>query len=67
MAYLGLNEVIKLLEMQDVSGEPWQLERLRKWIERLVEKRGEAYVRENRRDLLSQWEQHSTGQFKTCL
>ena len=59
MSDLGLRDVMKLLGLQTIPGKSWQAERLRKWIERLVESRGEAYVLENRRDLLKQWEEFS--------
>ncbi len=67
MSDLGLRDVMKLLGLQTIPGKSWQAERLRKWIERLVESRGEAYVLENRRDLLKQWEEFSKAKFTTCV
>jgi hypothetical protein len=64
---LSLEEVLQLLDMQTAYEEPWQLERLRKWVERLVETRGKNYVLDNRSDILNEWEQHISGKFKTCL
>jgi hypothetical protein len=55
---LSLEDVKNLLGVQYVSGTPGQLERLRRWIESLVEKRGNTYVLENRRGLLDQWKRH---------
>jgi len=64
---LSLKNVLELLGSPTISGEQFQLERLRKWVEGLAETRGEDYVWEHRRELLSQWEQHATGKFKSCL
>jgi hypothetical protein len=64
---LSVKEVLELLDAQFAETEPWQLERLRKWVERLVQARGKDYVRENRQEVLAKWEQHSKGNFKTCL
>jgi hypothetical protein len=64
---LSLKDVLELLGSPTPSGEPFQLERLRKWVESVVETRGEDYVWEHRRELLAQWEQHATGKFKSCL
>jgi hypothetical protein len=55
---LSLEDVMDLLGVQFIPGTPGQLERLRKWIERLVEKRGNTFVLENRRGLLEQWKRH---------
>jgi len=55
---LSLEDVTNLLGVQFVSGTPGQLERLRRWIESLVETRGNTFVLENRRVLLDQWERH---------
>jgi hypothetical protein len=55
---LSLEDVKNLLGVQYVSGTPGQLERLRRWIESLVEKRGNTFVLENRRGLLDQWKRH---------
>ena len=58
MTRLSLEDVMDLLGVQFIPGTPGQLERLRKWIERLVEKRGNTFVLENRRGLLEQWKRH---------
>ena len=58
MTRLSLEDVMNLLGVQFIPGTPGQLERLRKWIESLVEKRGNTFVLENRRGLLDQWERH---------
>ena len=55
---LSLEDVMDLLGVQFIPGTPGQLERLRKWIERLVENRGNTFVLENRRGLLEQWKRH---------
>ena len=65
--HVGLEEVMQLLEVETIPGKPWQRERLRKWIERLVENRGKEYVRRNRRDLIGQWEQYTDLKFKSCI
>ncbi len=67
MTPLSLEEVLQLLDVQTAHEEQWQLERLRKWVERLVETRGKDYVLDNRSDILNQWEQHISGKFKSCL
>lgn len=67
MTNLSLQEVLELLDAQNASVEERHLERLRKWVESLVEARGKDYVLENRRELLAQWRQHSEGKFKACL
>ena len=64
---LNLKNVLELLGSPALAGEQSQLERLRKWVERLVETRGKDYVWEHRRELLTQWEEHATGKFKSCL
>ena len=55
---LSLKDVWELLDVQTIPGKAWELERLRRWIESLVEKRGNTFVLENRRSLLEQWERH---------
>jgi hypothetical protein len=55
---LSLEDVKNLLGVQYMPGTPGQLERLRRWIESLVEKRGNTFVLENRRGLLDQWKRH---------
>lgn len=44
LTLLSLEEVRNLLGVQFIPGTPGQLERLRKWIESLVEKRGNTFV-----------------------
>ncbi len=66
MTHLSLEEVMTLLGIDTVNGTPKQVERLRKWIESLVEKRGNAFVMENRRNLLDQWEQHMKLKIESC-
>ncbi len=66
MTHLSLEEVMTLLGIGTVNGTPKQVERLRKWIESLVEKRGNAFVMENRRNLLDQWEQHMKLKIESC-
>ena len=63
---LSLEDVMELLEVKTIPGEPRQLERLREWIEKLVEKRGRDGVWENRRELLNRWEQHLKSKSKSC-
>jgi hypothetical protein len=66
MTRLSIEEVMTLLGIDTVNGTPKQVERLRKWIESLVEKRGNAFVMENRRNLLDQWEQHMKLKIESC-
>ncbi len=66
MTHLSLEEVMTLLGIDTVNGTPKQVDRLRKWIESLVEKRGNAFVMENRRNLLDQWEQHMKLKIESC-
>jgi hypothetical protein len=66
VAGINIKDVIELLDAQFADMEKWQLERLRKWIESLVQARGRDYVRENRQEILAKWEQYSKGKFKTC-
>lgn len=67
MTDLSLKDALELLDAPDLAGEQRQMERLRKWVEGLVRAHGENYVRENRQDLLTQWEQFAKAKFKTCL
>lgn len=57
---------MNLLGVDAINGTPKQVERLRKWIENLIEKRGNAFVLENRQNLLNQWEQHMKLKTKSC-
>jgi hypothetical protein len=57
----------QILIMGDgATGTPGQLERLRRWIESLTEKRGNTFVLENRRGLLDQWERHMVLKTYDC-
>ena len=64
---LSLKDVMELLGVQTIPGKARELERLRRWIERMVTSRGKDYVWENRRNLISQWEQYSKTSFKSCV
>jgi hypothetical protein len=66
MNRLSLKDVLNLLGVDAVSGTPKQLERFRRWIEVMVEKRGNAFVLENRCRLLDQWDQHMKFKTKSC-
>lgn len=66
MTRLSLEDVMDLLGVQSMPGTPGQLERLRRWIESLVEKRGNTFVLENRRSLLEQWERHMVLKTYDC-
>jgi hypothetical protein len=66
MTHLSLEEVMNLLDVDTINGTPRQMERLRIWIESLVEKRGNAFVLENRRTLLDQWRQHMKLKTQSC-
>ena len=66
MTQLSLEDVKNLLGVQSMPGTPGQLERLRRWIECLVEMRGSAFVMENRRGLLEQWERHMVLKTYDC-
>ena len=66
MTHLSLEEVMTLLGIDTVNGTPKQVERLRKWIEILAEKRGNVFVMENRRSLLDQWDQHMKLKNESC-
>ncbi len=58
MTHLSLEDVKDLLDVQNILGTPGQLERLRRWMQSIVDRRGKDFVRENRQNLLEQWEQH---------
>ena len=67
MVRLSLEEAMKLLGVQTIPGKPRQLARFLKWIEKLVDNRGESFVLANRSDLLNQWEEFSQVKFKNCV
>jgi hypothetical protein len=58
MTHLSLEEVINLLSVDNINCTPKQMERLRRWIECLAEKRGDSFVVENSCKLLDQWEKY---------
>ena len=66
MTHLSLEEVMTLLGIDTVDGTPKQVERLRKWIEILAEKRGNVFVMENRQNLLDQWDKHMKLNTESC-
>ena len=66
MTRLSLEEVLTLLGVQEVPGTAGQLERLRRWIESVVDKRGHAFVKQNRQNLLRQWDLHMKVKSKSC-
>ena len=66
MTRLSLEEVMTLLGIDTVNGTPKQVERLRKWIEILAEKRGNVFVMENRQNLLDQWDKHMKLKTESC-
>jgi len=47
-----------MLGMQSIPGTPGQLEKLRRWIESVVDERGSTFVRGNRPNFLRLWELH---------
>jgi hypothetical protein len=63
---LSLEDVTHLLGQQTITGTAGQLERLRRWIERMVDTRGSEFVRENRHNLLRQWDLHMKVKSKSC-
>ena len=67
MVRLSVEDALKLLQVQTIPGKPWQVARFRKWIERVVESRGESFVMANRLDLLNQWEEFAKTTFKNCV
>ena len=66
MPHLSLKTIMNLLEVETVSGTPEQQQRLCKWISGLVAKRGDDFVRENRLNLLGQWERHLKVKSEIC-
>ena len=66
MTHLSLEEVMALLGIDTFDGTPKQVERLRKWIEILAEKRGNVFVMENRQNLLDQWDKHMKLKTESC-
>jgi len=66
MTHLSLEEVINLLGVDTTNCTPKQMERLRRWIESLAEKRGDSFVVENRCKLLDQWEKYIRLNTQSC-
>jgi len=52
----NLEKTMELLGSTDIQGSPAQLKELVQWTRELVKERGESWVKENRKLLLSQWE-----------
>jgi hypothetical protein len=63
---LSLEDVTDLLGVQGIPGTAGQLERLRRWIESVVDKRGRAFVRQDRQNLLRLWNLHMKVKSKNC-
>jgi len=66
MNRLSLQETLNLLGVEDADGTHGQLERLRRWVEGLVERHGFDYVSENRCKLLDKWAAHKKLKMKSC-
>ncbi len=66
MTRLSLEDVTDLLGVQGIPGTAGQLERLRRWVESVVEKRGSTFVRQNRQNLLRLWDLHMKVKSKNC-
>jgi hypothetical protein len=63
---LTLEKVSELLGVEIIPAEPQQIKKLCRWVEGILRSRGEAYLRENRTEILGQWEQYMKNEFKTC-
>jgi hypothetical protein len=59
-------KVAELLGAEIIPAESWQIKKLCRWVEGILRSRGEAYLRENRTEILGQWEQYMKNEFKTC-
>ena len=66
MPGLTLEKVSELLGVEIIPAEPWRIKKLCRWVEGILRSRGEAYLRENRTEILGQWEQYMKKEFKTC-
>ena len=66
MPGLTLEKVSELLGVEIIQAEPRQIKKLCRWVEGILRSRGEAYLRENRTEILGQWEQYMKNEFKTC-
>jgi hypothetical protein len=64
---LTAEEALMLLGVEPKDWEPRQIEKLSRWIESIVRNRGENFVRDNRAELLRQWEHYVKAEFKTCI
>ncbi len=51
-----IHEVLNLLGVSNVKGDPQQLAKLCFWIEGLVNTNGKDYIIKNRETLLKQWD-----------
>ena len=66
MPGLTLEKVSAMLGVENIPAEPWQIKKLCRWVEAILRSRGEDYLRENRTEILRQWEQYKKNEFKTC-
>jgi hypothetical protein len=66
MTRLSLKDVMDLLGVEAINGTPRQVERFRRWIEIMVEKRGTSFVSENKCRLLDEWDQLLKSKTKSC-
>ena len=66
MPVLTPEKVFELLGVEIIPAEPWQIKKLCRWVEGILSSRGEDYLRENRTEILGQWEQYMKNEFKTC-
>jgi len=63
---LAPEKVFELLGVEIILAESWHIKKLCRWVEGILRSRGEAYLRENRTEILGQWEQYMKNKFKTC-
>lgn len=66
MDHLSLQEAMNLLGVDALDGTHGQLERLRRWVEGLMERHGYEYVSENSCQLLEKWTTHKKLKLKNC-
>ncbi len=67
MPGLSLQKLIEVLVAENMPSKPRELKRLSIWIEGILRSRGEAYLRENRIEILRQWERFIKEEFKNCV
>lgn len=67
MTGLTVEKISELLGSEIIPAEPRQIKRLVRWVEGMLRSRGEAYLRENRTEVLSQWDQYAKNEFKSCV